>query len=535
MEYTNGSAEGTRWERPDAPLGTLIYRAGLLSKDKLESALEEGRRNGRRLGEILLQKGWIEEKDLARLLAGQKGLAFVSLRGRGFDEETARSLPERVCRFHNAMAVGYEADELLVAIANPGNDDAVSDIRSELGRPFRLVVATPTEIRTALDETFGNGRVETAAPIVAVPLTPPAPANGAADLGAGLRIAASADVPADEPEPEPLPEPTVADAAPVPAVPEEAERVPEHEPEPEPARELEPAFAVAESQVAAAVDHAAVAPAPPVLGLRDREGDPGMESRSAGDEPVREPEPARELEPAFAVAETQVAAAVDHAPVAPAPPVFGLRDREVDPGPDSRPVGEEPVRQPEPAREPDGPPGTHEIRIEQLEPPQPRREEPTGAPPEGWGPRIERNEEAHVSVAFHAPAAPGPAPSPPAPLQFAAPAVETRPEPPAPVEPVEQASPSRVADLPGSEEDQRFRIVLELEGDEELDVGAFGDTTSAEEAARDFIARLARRDEWPQIGDRFVRPERIRAIEIRERQRFTGSSRRTLWSGDEDR
>ncbi len=143
MEEANATShEG--WERPDAPLGTLIYRAGLLSKEKLEDALVEGQKSGRRLGEILLQKGWIEEKDLARLLAGQKGLPFVSLRGRGFDEEIARLLPERVCRFHNAMAVEIEGDELLVAIADPGNEEAVGDIRRELRRPFRLVVATPT-------------------------------------------------------------------------------------------------------------------------------------------------------------------------------------------------------------------------------------------------------------------------------------------------------------------------------------------------------------------------------------------------------
>ena len=42
-------ANGTRWERPDAPLGTLVYRAGLLSKEKLEAALEEGQRSGKSL------------------------------------------------------------------------------------------------------------------------------------------------------------------------------------------------------------------------------------------------------------------------------------------------------------------------------------------------------------------------------------------------------------------------------------------------------------------------------------------------------
>ena len=154
MENTNGSGE-TMWERPDAPLGTLVYRAGLLSKEKLESALAEGRQSGRRLGEILLQKGWIEEKDLARLLAGQKGLAFVSLKARGFDADAARLLGERVSRFHCAVAMEEEeGGTVLVAIADPTDDSAISDIGAELGRDFRLVVATASEIRSALDEVF---------------------------------------------------------------------------------------------------------------------------------------------------------------------------------------------------------------------------------------------------------------------------------------------------------------------------------------------------------------------------------------------
>ena len=130
MEQSNG----TRWERPDAPLGTLVYRAGLLSKDKLEAALEEGQRSGRRLGEILLQKGWIDEKDLARLLAGQRGLQFVSLKGRGYERETAKLLPERVCRYHNAIAVESSGERVLVAIADPTDDGALQEIKDELAK-----------------------------------------------------------------------------------------------------------------------------------------------------------------------------------------------------------------------------------------------------------------------------------------------------------------------------------------------------------------------------------------------------------------
>jgi len=159
---------------------------------------------------VLVQKGLIEEKDLARLLADQKGLPFVSLRGRGFDKEIARLLPERVCRFHTVMAVEMEDGELLVAIADPGNDEAVSDIRSELDQIFRLVVAMPSEIFAALDQVFGNGHG-----VVASGATPAgassavASADGSSSPEFGLRIAlAQPNEPmASDPEPLPVPEP----------------------------------------------------------------------------------------------------------------------------------------------------------------------------------------------------------------------------------------------------------------------------------------------------------------------------------------
>jgi hypothetical protein len=183
MHEMNGSGNDSRWERADAPLGTLVYRAGLLSKEKLESALQEGHQSGRRLGEILLQKGWLEERDLARLLAGQKGLPFISLRGRGFDPETVRLLPEQVCRYHNAMPVAFEDGTLLVAIADPTDEDAVAEIERELARSFRLAVATTSEIRAALDDVFSA-----APPASADEAAPGAPAPLVGETG--LRVSA---------------------------------------------------------------------------------------------------------------------------------------------------------------------------------------------------------------------------------------------------------------------------------------------------------------------------------------------------------
>ena len=138
-------------------------------------------------------------------------------------------------------------------------------------------------------------------------------------------------------------------------------------------------------------------------------------------------------------------------------------------------------------------------------------------------PVIERNEDAHVSLAFH--------PAPPTP-----PARGRRlPEPSrargragararagargraARVPAATAATRSRCRRSPRR---ARLAIVLNLVGDEELDVAFFATEAEANAAARELVAGIAKDAEWPQVGRKFIPPERITSVEVRERARF---------------
>jgi sugar phosphate isomerase/epimerase len=57
------------------PLGELLVDRGLLSARQLELALDEQRRTGRRLGEVLVAFGFVSQQALASTLLEQVGLA----------------------------------------------------------------------------------------------------------------------------------------------------------------------------------------------------------------------------------------------------------------------------------------------------------------------------------------------------------------------------------------------------------------------------------------------------------------------------
>src|SRR5437667_10529074 len=77
------------------PLGTLVYRSGLMPLETVNRALAEAAESGRRLGEVLLDYG-LPERDLTRLLAAQHGQEFVDLTEYPIDDSVARELPRPV-------------------------------------------------------------------------------------------------------------------------------------------------------------------------------------------------------------------------------------------------------------------------------------------------------------------------------------------------------------------------------------------------------------------------------------------------------
>jgi hypothetical protein len=279
-------------ERPDAPLGTLIFRAGLLPAETIENALEEGVKTGRRLGEILIERGLIKEEDLTRLLAGQKGLPFVSVRERAVDPEAARLLGEDQARLFNALPISFEDGVPVVALADPTNEVLNRNIREALGQEARFVVAARSELNDMITEVF-SGAMQ-AAPLLTV----------------------DTSVPPLDPEPDSVAEPVEAEPEPVATEPEPVVEFNASDYEPDPAPVVSP------DPEPDPVPELAPQPDPVVEVVSEPEFEPAPEV-------VSEPEPAA---PAFE----------EPAPVAAAP----VYEAPAEPEPVSAPLATEPVAPP---------------------------------------------------------------------------------------------------------------------------------------------------------------------------------------------
>jgi MshEN domain len=200
----------------DVPLGTLIFRAGLLAEEQLEDALQEGMRSGKRLGEVLLERGLLHERDLGRLLAGQKGLPFVELSGVSPDPTAVPLIPEEKARMQNALAIAFEKGMPVVAVADPTNDLVMENLRRVLGCEPRLVVAAHGDLHRKIEEAYAPVTMSVSPEPVAAPeepaaVAPPPPPEPA--------LVASPEPVAATPAPEPLATPPVVEVPPIQAQP----------------------------------------------------------------------------------------------------------------------------------------------------------------------------------------------------------------------------------------------------------------------------------------------------------------------------
>lgn len=115
-----------------APLGVLLAQAGLLDDAELAFALERARQDGKRIGEVLIEHGFVSSADVVRLVAEQRGVPFVDVASLPVDPAAARLLPADHARLFRTLPIGFVRGLPVVALADPSDERAIGGARSVL-------------------------------------------------------------------------------------------------------------------------------------------------------------------------------------------------------------------------------------------------------------------------------------------------------------------------------------------------------------------------------------------------------------------
>ena len=140
----------------DLPLGQLLVELDLVSDLNVRRALAQAQASGRRLGEVLVAEGLVDERTLAQLVAEQEELEFIDLGKFDLDPDAVRLLPTTIAWDCQAVPFAFNETAVKVAVANPVDGYALELVRTALARPVHFLVATRTEVEAALTEAYNR-------------------------------------------------------------------------------------------------------------------------------------------------------------------------------------------------------------------------------------------------------------------------------------------------------------------------------------------------------------------------------------------
>ncbi len=138
------------------PLHELLLEQGVVTQEQLDGAQMHAEQSGQPLRRVIVQEGLMTEEALTELMAAQAGLPTVDLATHLIKPDVIQLIPEPLARRHTLIPVFKIAETLTVAIADPLNFLALDEVRLKIGSDLKLVVASESSIRRALDQYYGS-------------------------------------------------------------------------------------------------------------------------------------------------------------------------------------------------------------------------------------------------------------------------------------------------------------------------------------------------------------------------------------------
>lgn len=137
-------------------LGELLCEKSYLDESGLKYALEEQKIAHRRLGQILLDLGYVTKAQLNEALAHQAGIEKIDLTNLSISGDIIGLVPAELVSKYNIMPLSQENGRLKVAMTDPFQPQVIEDLRLVTGCSVHRYYAEPREMENAILKFYGS-------------------------------------------------------------------------------------------------------------------------------------------------------------------------------------------------------------------------------------------------------------------------------------------------------------------------------------------------------------------------------------------
>ena len=131
---------------------------GVLTREKVHECLKiQKQRHGTiQIGQVFLELGLIDEKQLQIALAAQRGMEYVNLEEFDIHPDVIEKVPAQMAKTYHLVPIEYnkERNELTVVLDNPDNFRATDDLSTLMGFKVTAKITDPGALESALTKYY---------------------------------------------------------------------------------------------------------------------------------------------------------------------------------------------------------------------------------------------------------------------------------------------------------------------------------------------------------------------------------------------
>ena len=137
----------------------VLVTDGLLSDSELSQLKNEALKQKKPVLAYLIQTGRISDEQLTKALAEVGGVPYVNLSNLHVDAKILGLLPKDLAVHYMAVPIGEMQNQLVVAMLDADNVQAVDFLSNKIGRPLKVYAASGSGIRHIIDQ-YGSAGLE---------------------------------------------------------------------------------------------------------------------------------------------------------------------------------------------------------------------------------------------------------------------------------------------------------------------------------------------------------------------------------------
>jgi len=139
-------------------LGRILIKMGVLTREKVHHCLQiQKQKQGKvKIGEIFLELGLVDKKQLNAALAAQRGLEYVDLSGIDIKPEIISQVPAQMAKTYHVLPIEFNKDknELTVVLDNPENAGSTDDLSRLMGMKIIAKFTDPEVLEASITKYY---------------------------------------------------------------------------------------------------------------------------------------------------------------------------------------------------------------------------------------------------------------------------------------------------------------------------------------------------------------------------------------------